>query len=422
MSKIEELYERFLRSSGVSIDSRSINTNEIFFAIKGENHDGNKFNTSAIKSGALLIVTDQSSEKNKLGEKAFLVDDTLSALQSLSHHHRINLPTTIIALTGSNGKTTSKELLYTCFATKYSCFATQGNYNNHIGVPLTLLKLNKSHQFGIIEMGANHVGEIDFLCSLVKPDYGFITNIGKAHMEGFGGIEGIKKGKSELYRHLTKNNKTIFYDWSDQILSTLLPPNASAIPYDSKEYVVVEEEPYISIQYKDTLIKTNLTGLYNKYNIASTHFISKYFDISDKDIIKAISNYRPTNNRSQLIKWNSNSLILDAYNANPSSMRLGIENAAKLANQNLILILGDMLELGEYSMDEHRSICELVTSISPLSVYYIGTEFQKLKEEFDGYFFPSTDHFKNTIDISIWENKCILLKGSRGIGLERIID
>lgn len=419
---IKELYSYFIKSSGVSIDTRSIASGNVFFAFKGDNFDGNKFNAQALDKGAILIVSDDESQRGVLGSKVFIVDNTLSALQTLATYHRKQLGTKIIALTGSNGKTTSKELLYKCMSEKYNCIATKGNLNNHIGVPLTLLTIKEEHDFAIVEMGANHKREIAFLCDIALPDYGFITNIGKAHLEGFGGVEGVKIGKSELYKHLALDEKLIFCDRSDAVLQSLLPDNSKVIFYDSKQFSISENKPYLTLNFQGESIHSNLTGSYNIGNIAAAISVAMYFGVNLCDCINAIHEYSPSNNRSQIEKIGSNQLILDAYNANPTSMSHAIENAIEIANEKLVLILGDMLELGEDSEFEHEKICKLVSEHKLTDVYYIGSYFSLMESKYPGKFYKNTMQAKEDIDFSKYNNSYILLKGSRGLGLENLLN
>jgi UDP-N-acetylmuramoyl-tripeptide--D-alanyl-D-alanine ligase len=420
---INKLYNYYKSATGVSIDTRTLVKGNIFFAINGENFNGNNFNKVALEKGAILIVTDDDTqlEKHPL-DKVFLVEDTLTSLQSLSNYHRKQLKTKIIALTGSNGKTTSKELLYQCLSTKYNCIATKGNLNNHIGVPLTLLTIKDEHEFAIVEMGANHQKEIDFLCNIALPDFGFITNIGKAHLEGFGGIEGVKKGKSELYKHLALQQKLVFCDRDDETLVALLPLDSDTHFYKKSNFIIVKNKPFLEVTYKGIIINSNITGDYNIGNIAVAVSISNYFGVEIEQCANAISQYFPDNNRSQLVDFKDNKMILDAYNANPTSMRHSIENAYSISEGKVVLILGDMLEMGDASASEHKAICEFVSSLKPLSVFYIGQEFRQFKNDFDGEFYENTLEAKPNIDLNKYHNIYILLKGSRGIGLEKLLN
>ena len=417
----DQLYDIFLKCNGVSTDTRSIKEGSLFFSLKGENFDGNDYALEAINKGAKYAVIDN----NELENPNFIkVNDVLKSLQSLSGYHRIKLKnTTIIALTGSNGKTTTKELIYSVLSKKYKTVSTLGNLNNHIGVPLSLLKIKKDSNFAVIEMGANHIGEIAFLTDLVKPDYGYITNFGKAHLEGFGGIKGVIKGKTELYNWLIENNKPILINSEDGLQSKFT--NSQSILFGKKinsQFVFKEfNEDFVSVGYNKYKIKSKLIGSYNFYNVIAAISFGLYFKIDIKSIKNAIENYTPKNNRSEILHIKDKKIILDAYNANPTSMKLAIDSFFKLSGSKA-LILADMLELGIYSNDEHREIINHLEKENTGKTYLLGEEFYKLKKESNSISFYKT---KNELILEISNNKIletnILIKGSRAMKMEKLI-
>lgn len=398
----------------------------MFVALKGENFDANTFAEEAFAKGAKYVIVDNPTYATN--DKTILVENSLTALQQLATYHREFLKIPIVALTGSNGKTTTKELIHVVLAKKFNTKATKGNLNNHIGVPLTLLSFSKETEIGIIEMGANHQKEIEFLCEIAQPDYGYITNFGKAHLEGFGGVEGVIKGKSEMYSHLKANNKTVFVNLDDTIQNekttdfnriTFSQKDASANVFINE----ISANPFVKIETLNTEIKSHLIGLYNANNINAAITIGNYFGVSENDIKVAIESYIPENNRSQLITKNSNEIILDAYNANPSSMKVALENFIQLENKNKIAILGDMYELGEESLAEHKYIIDFLAKNSSFECYFIGKDFFKNKSEnANFYFYESFEMFSNSLKNTYWKNKTILIKGSRGMALERTLE
>ena len=361
---IQELHKIFLECNAISIDNRKISKDSLFVAIKGERFDANVFAKSALESGAKYAVID--NKDYYLDHHTILVNDSLQTLQDLANFHRNFLNIPIIALTGSNGKTTTKELIDVVLKKKYNTMATIGNLNNHIGVPLTLLSFTKKTEIGIVEMGANHQKEIEFLCEIAAPDYGYITNFGKAHLEGFGGLEGVIKGKSEMYTHLRENHKIAFVN-ADDSLQVEKSEGIETVYFglDKNEAFVdiqnIAANPFASVMFNNINVISNLIGLYNANNISIAITIGKYFGISDELIKTAIEDYVPTNNRSQLITQNSNKIILDAYNANPSSMTVAIENLIKLQTEHKVAFLGDMFELGTESHIEHKAIVAQLT-------------------------------------------------------------
>ena len=419
---INELYIYFLECEDISTDSRSVKKNSLFFALKGDNFDGNKYALEALNKGAKYAIIDDSNLKNPNFIK---VQNVLNSLQELSTFHRIQLSKTkIIALTGSNGKTTTKELIHSVLSKKYKTVSTLGNLNNHIGVPISLLKIKKDSNFAVIEMGANHIGEIAFLTNLVKPDYGYITNFGKAHLEGFGGIKGVIKGKTELYNWLIENKKPILINSDDKIQKKFT--NSKSILFGKKiqsQFVFKEfNEDFISVGYNEHNIKSKLIGGYNFSNIIAAISFGLYFKIDIKSIQNAIENYTPKNNRSEVLNTKDKKIILDAYNANPTSMRLAIDSFFKLSGSKA-LILADMLELGIYSNDEHLEIINHLEKENTGKTYLVGEEFYKLKKESNSISFYKT---KNELILEISNNKIleknILIKGSRAMKMEELIN
>jgi len=419
---INELYIYFLECEDISTDSRSVKKNSLFFALKGDNFDGNKYALEALNKGAKYAIIDDSNLKNPNFIK---VQNVLNSLQELSTFHRIQLSKTkIIALTGSNGKTTTKELIHSVLSKKYKTVSTLGNLNNHIGVPISLLKIKKDSNFAVIEMGANHIGEIAFLTNLVKPDYGYITNFGKAHLEGFGGIKGVIKGKTELYNWLIENKKPILINSDDKIQKKFT--NSKSILFGKKiqsQFVFKEfNEDFVSVGYNEHNIKSKLIGGYNFSNIIAAISFGLYFKIDIKSIQNAIENYTPKNNRSEVLNTKDKKIILDAYNANPTSMRLAIDSFFKLSGSKA-LILADMLELGIYSNDEHLEIINHLEKENTGKTYLVGEEFYKLKKESNSISFYKT---KNELILEITNNKIleknILIKGSRAMKMEELIN
>ncbi|WP_026776879.1 UDP-N-acetylmuramoyl-tripeptide--D-alanyl-D-alanine ligase [Polaribacter sp. Hel_I_88] len=414
---IPALYQIYTKHFLVDTDTRNIRKNTLFFALKGDNFNGNEFAEKAIELGASYAIVDDKTYQTQ--ENIILVDDVLDTLQQLAKYHRKQLTIPVIGLTGSNGKTTTKELINVVLSKKHNCLATKGNLNNHIGVPLTLLSITPEHEIAIIEMGANHQKEIEFLAAICEPDFGYITNFGKAHLEGFGGIEGVIKGKSELYTFLEKNNKIAFINPSDAI-QTEKTKNIKTIAINNDDIQLLEANPFVKISYKDSTIQSNLIGNYNFSNIAIAMTIGGYFKVSKTEIKEAIESYTPKNNRSQIIETNTNKIILDAYNANPSSMKVALENFAAIKHEKKTIILGDMFELGEDSKQEHQAIVNLANSFHFESCYFVGELFYQSKT--DAQQFKTFDDFERYLKKNPLENQYILIKGSRGMRLERILD
>lgn len=418
---ISTLYQIFLKNPVICTDSRKLTPECIFFALQGENFDGNLYAKAALESGAAFAVIDRP--ELKLNDRYICVPNVLNSLQELATMHRNQMNAKVIALTGSNGKTTTKELAKAVLSRKYQVHATTGNLNNHIGVPLTLLAANRTDEIMIVEMGANHQGEIAHLCQIARPDFVMITNVGKAHMEGFGGVEGIKKGKSEMYRYAASGHKTIFCNSDDEVLLGLLPDHAQMVYYSSKQLIQeIQTEPTLTFRYKDETIYSNLFGHYNIHNLSFALALGSYFDIPPSDIKIAIESYYPDNNRSQLIHHGNNTIIKDAYNANPTSMKLSIESFVAMDKTTKIVILGDMLELGEYSFEEHTKIIELVQSLNIQHSIYIGKQFYEAGHKKSGNFFLNIEDAKAFVKSCKFDNVHILLKGSRGIAVEKIFE
>ena len=414
---LEGLYTAFTNSTGVTTDSRKIEKGAMFFALHGASFNGNDYAIQALEQGASVAVIDRRDilENNPdKSDKLFLVEDTLEALQALAREHRRELAMPIIAIAGSNGKTTTKELVSRVLAEKFEVSTTKGNLNNHIGVPLTLLSMSGETEFGVVEMGASAQGEIALLCSIAEPNYGILTNIGLSHLEGFGGVEGIRKGKGELFDYLDENGGRAFVPQEDATLCEMA---------SEREDLAVEH-------YSRTVaegFESNLTGDYNRYNIAVAVAVGRYFGINDRHIAEAILSFKPDNNRSQAVKTERNSLVVDCYNANPSSMEVALDNISTMEADHKVLILGDMLELGEWSEEAHCNILRKADKVAS-KIILVGGEFAKAhsivgKElESDYALYPTTAEALVALDKSPICNSLILLKGSRGIALEKLIE
>ncbi len=423
---IDTLHSLFLSCTGVATDTRKIEDGSLFVALKGEHFDANTFAKEALVKGAKYVVIDQPAYY--IDERTILVENTLTTLQELAKFHRNYLGLPIIALTGSNGKTTTKELIHAVLSQKYNTLATIGNLNNHIGVPLTLLRFTKETEIGIVEMGANHQKEIAFWCAIAQPDYGYITNFGKAHLEGFGGVEGVIKGKSEMYDYLIEHQKTIFTNLDDA-LQDLKTGSAQRYTFSTTNTncaVYIENvvaNPMVSVDYNGYSIHSHLIGIYNAHNINAAITIGHYFKVDDAAIKTALENYIPENNRSQLIQKNGNEIILDAYNANPSSMNVAIANLIQLQHSPKIAILGDMFELGTESPSEHKKVVTQLENEADITVYFVGKDFfaQRITNP-HLHFFETFAAFSEEIQTKLPSNSLLLIKGSRGMALEKTLD
>jgi UDP-N-acetylmuramoyl-tripeptide--D-alanyl-D-alanine ligase len=423
---IEELYKIFLQHPVACTDTRNIKPGSLFFALKGANFNANEFAKEAINKGCSFAIID---EEKYYTDNCILVEDVLTTFQKLATHHRRQFTIPVIGITGTNGKTTTKELTATVLSKKYNTLFTQGNLNNHIGVPLTLLNLTKEHGIAVIEMGANHVGEIDMLCRIAEPDFGIITNIGKAHLEGFGGYEGVIKAKSELYKFIKEKGGELFVNADDELLMSLA--DGVYLTYgqsiDADIRGIQNPESFLAkgmIRMTDgekIEISSNLAGSYNFYNMLAAACIGFYFEVSIKQIKEAIETYTPSNNRSQIVKKGSNTIWVDAYNANPSSMKIAIENFAALNAPGKILILGDMFELGNDSPKEHQAVADLIDKTNNWAgAYLIGKEFSKVKSS--AVLFNTMEELMKWFSMHPIKNATILLKGSRGMKMEKVLE
>ena len=431
--QIEALYQNFLSSTGVTTDTRSITEGNIFFALKGDKYNANLFVGDAFEKGAKVVVADELVDadwKEKFGERLVLVDDSLKTLQALAAHHRNQLECPVIAITGSNGKTTTKELIAAVLSKKYTTYATKGNLNNHIGIPLTLLSIKNDVEFAVIEMGANHQGEIAGYCEYVRPGYGLITNVGMAHTEGFGGFEGVVKGKTELYKYIGNHHGKIFVSADNELLLSKIPHIKNAITYGMAVNAycsgsIVGGSEFLSlvidVDGEKLNIQTQLVGEYNFENAMSAICIGKYFDVPFAQIKEALEIYTPTNNRSQKITQGSNTIILDAYNANPSSMHEALKNFAKIQAPNKIVILGEMMELGAYSQSEHEKIAAMVKEMPLANKVFVGNGFRFLEDDTAVIYFNKPEELKAWFKSQQFENTYILIKGSRKNELEKIL-
>lgn len=416
------LLDYFQVALSVSTDSRKIKSGDIYFALKGSNFDGNKYALNALEHGAVIAVVDDKDVASK-DSRCFLVNDVLISLQNLAKEYRSLFDVPVLAITGSNGKTTTKELVACVISKKFNPLVTFGNLNNHIGVPLTLLNAKAYNDFFIIEMGANHQGEIRELCEIANPNYGLITNIGKAHLEGFGGIEGVKKGKSELYKNLEVENGLVFLNTDDSVLISLVTKNQKCEHYNiSSELTIISIEPFLTLKWKGKTLSTQLFGEFNISNIGAAIKVGQYFGVGEDDIIEAISQYVPSNNRSQVKKIGTNNIILDAYNSNPSSLKASLTSffkGGKLSNK--IIVIGDMLELGNKTEEEHEGILQWIASFAINRKIYIGSNFYQFRDHFQGEFFQTVEDAKNAFNLDNINESEIFLKGSRGVAVEKLL-
>jgi len=421
---IQELYKLYIQSYSISTDTRKIHQDSIFFALKGENFNGNQFAEEALQKGASYAIVDEKKYQTK--PTIILVDDVLKTLQDLATYHREKLNVPVIGLTGSNGKTTTKELMNAVLSTKYNTTATLGNLNNHIGVPLTLLSMTPETEMGIVEMGANHLREIDFLCSIALPDFGYITNFGKAHLEGFGSLKGVVQGKTELYSSLKERGKLVFVNANDsKQLESAEGIRQVTFGSNNADVIVelIEANPFVIVKFNSVTVQTKLIGAYNFDNIAAAIAIGMHFQVNDNVIKEAIENYIPTNNRSQIIKKGTNTIILDAYNANPTSMEAALKNISGLTDKNKIAILGDMFELGDDALKEHQNIAELVLNLNIDTVYLIGENFYKTTVQDNKIKrYKTFGDFKEYFSELQTLESTLLIKGSRGMVLERVLE
>ncbi len=422
--EIKALYEVYKKCVRVETDTRKDLNQSLFFALKGDNFNGNEFAARALDSGALYAVVDE--EKFKVNDRIILVDNVLHTLQELANYHRKQLKVPVISLTGSNGKTTTKELIHAVLREKYVCTATKGNLNNHIGVPLTLLTMTEKTEISVVEMGANHPGEIDLLCKIAEPDYGFITNFGRVHLEGFGSLEGVIHAKTELYRDLAYRDKIVFVNGNDPVqLEKSAAQKRIVFGTENSDYPVafIEANPFVKVRFNNCLIESKLIGKYNFPNIAAAVAIGLFFGVEEEKIKHAVEQYIPSNNRSQIIEKATNRIILDAYNANPNSMQAALENLAQLTDRNKVAILGDMFEIGSDSAKEHQHIADLVQKIDLKKVYLIGQNFSKTEvRNVNTVQYSSFEEFKNNFKQAEINDATVLIKASRGMSLERVLE
>jgi len=430
MTAIESLYQHYLKHPVICTDTRNITPGCLFFALRGDNFDANTFAEKALTNGAAYAIIDNLAYKTS--KQCILVPDALSTLQDLAKHHRVQLNIPVIGLTGSNGKTTTKELIKAVLSEKYKTFATKGNLNNHIGVPLSILSLTNDTEIAVIEMGANHQKEIEFLCTIAKPTHGLITNIGMAHLDGFGGFEGVKKGKAELYAYLKKNHGVAFINRNNPYLLEM----SAAADLDKVVYYgteasdtisgrLVKTDPLIEISWSDKSASyetsVNLTGSYNFENILAAICIGSFFDVTPAQINKGLSGYFPNNNRSQITKTENNTVICDFYNANPSSMTAALNNISLLSASQKTVIIGDMFELGDESAEQHNLIAQQAEQLNVQTLIFIGKYFYALKDKYKGNFFSTPSEAHEFLKENPIKDNMVLLKGSRGMALEQLL-
>ena len=424
--EIKDLYKLYLQYPSIKIDTRKLAKGDLFFALKGANFNGNNFAKAALDAGAAYVIVDE--ELNFNDKKIFKTADVLLTLQQLAKHHREQFNIPFIAITGSNGKTTTKELVHAVLSTTYKTYTTEGNLNNHIGIPLTILKIKKNAEMAVIELGANHQKEIEDYCLYTLPTHGLITNIGKAHLEGFGGIEGVRKGKGELFDFLKANHGTAFVNNDDNYLKEISTGIKNVIVYGTSEGSVtgrsISSSSFLEVEIiKGTnirTIKTQLVGEYNLLNVLAAVTIGKYFNVADEKIKSAVENYFPSNSRSQLIKKGSNTFILDAYNANPASMKAAIENFAQMHGTNKILLLGSMMELGAESEKEHEQIIKLIDNYQWKAVVLVGDNFKNINNSYQQ--FANAEETKAWLKNQHLQNSQLLIKGSRSMQMEKVLE
>ena len=425
MNDIEKIYELYKKTYTVTTDSRTITPGCVFVALKGEHFDGNDFALKVAEEGvaACVIADRQNLPKHK---RLFIVDDSLKALQELAKYHREKLGLPIIGITGTNGKTTTKELVSAVLSKKYNLIFTQGNYNNQLGVPLTLLRIKPDTELAVVEMGASHPGDIDELTNLGEPNFGMITNIGRAHLRDFGGYEGVIKTKNEMYQYIAAHKGLLFINKDNDLLMGLAK-DINKVTYGTCQEAdvpgkILSANPYLSVEWNGHKLDTQLVGDYNFENVMAAICIGKHFGVNDKDIVEALSNYHPTNNRSQVIETGKNRVVMDAYNANPTSMSHAIRNFRNICSDYNVLILGDMLELGEESEKEHQAIIELLKELKFQLVFLVGSEFAKVAKNSTFFRLSDVDKLIRYITLNPISGYDILVKGSNGIHLNKIID
>lgn len=423
---IAELYTIFCEYPSVKTDTRQIVKGDIFFALKGPNFNGNAFIIQALEKGAAYVIADEAEDN--LEKHIIKVDDVLTTLQQLAFYHRSQFNIPVLAITGSNGKTTTKELIHSVLSTTYKTYTTKGNLNNHIGIPLTLLNIKDDAEIAVVEMGANNPGEIESYCKYVNPTHGLITNFGKAHLEGFGSLEGVRNAKSELFNYLRDHDGTAFINTDDPFLIQKSKGIKNIISYGSKNAEITGKAAGTSSQLQVEVngktefknIHTNLVGDYNLPNVLAAITVGNYFKIKAADIKTALENYQPSNSRSQLLKQGSNNIILDAYNANPSSMQAAITNFAKMSGDQKIMMLGGMMELGNDSDMEHRHLVEFINSFKWQKVILVGSQFKGLSDQY--LYFDKVDEARTWLDANPISNSTILIKGSRSMQMEKMIE
>ena len=421
---MKNLFEYFYKCSGVFTDTRNVLKHGLFIALKGENFNGNKYANTAIDKGALYAIVDEIEYANNTN--IFLVENCLLFLQSLANNHRKKFNIPIIGITGTNGKTTSKELINAVLETQLNVLATKGNLNNHIGVPLTLLDINSNHDIAIIEMGASKPGDIKELCKIAEPTHGTITNIGSAHLEGFKTFEGVYKTKMELFDFINETNGIFTFNENDSVFDALQNKKSSAtlMPFGEKNNpigTITKCNPLLEFEWEGNKVKSNLVGKYNLYNFLTAISFGRLFKIKESNIIEALEKYTPSNNRSQFSQTEHNKLIIDCYNANPSSVSAAIQNIIISDTKNKVLILGDMLELGSQEKEEHEKIIEIAKEAN-IKTYTVGKAFKSTQSDFASQKFDTVEDSISYFDENPLKNSLILIKGSRGIALEKLID
>ncbi len=423
---IPDLYLLFQQFPSVETDTRKLKKNDIFFALKGPNFNGNVFAKKALEAGAAYVIIDDQSAY--IDERTIVVKDVLTTLQELSKFHRRQLSIPVIAITGSNGKTTTKELVHAVLSSTFRSYTTQGNLNNHIGIPLTLLRIGTDAEFAVVEMGANHPGEIAGYCQYTQPTHGLITNCGKAHLEGFGSIEGVRKAKGELYDYLRLHGKSAFVNADDEVLMKMSKGIPTVITYGTQQAdftgKIIRASPFLQLEMDDRmnhmLLETKLVGGYNLPNVLAAVAVGNTFAVAPEQIRLGIATYNPSNSRSQLIEKGTNKIILDAYNANPSSMRLAVENFNSLPEGEKVLVLGAMAELGESSISEHEDIVELIKKYTWKEVILVGKDFEKIPHPFVQL--SSASEAATYLRNKDYQHTCLLLKGSRSMQMEKVAE